>query len=337
MGWLCCMGSPPRKPRKPGRRLSKKKVYYLQNALAASARASGPTNSFSGTRTGSHVSDDDWESACEHFSDSESAPSTPGHHTPSFSLFGGSSLFGRGSNTVDDVPEVASPTHGRSRLSVHSDGGYEDASSGMEAAPQAGGDGLLGRLAGCLSVLDRSSPPPASPRLSPRLRGASLDLTTASSGGAAGTPGRRKSASLVRGPAYRPPAGCTMRRLLAGEAIRDSIVDCYHEMEGTSFNVRSIDYMKTKVKVRSGPSWYRLAAVDMFSFEGKRFHIAQHVTLPCAPKPGGAAGVLPPLLIINLQLPSYQVRLPIACVCRVYRLTCHCLAHGCIAALCTVY
>jgi hypothetical protein len=52
----------------------------------------------------------------------------------------------------------------------------------------------------------------------------------------------------------------------------------------------------------------------VYTFDFKIYHIAQHVTLPPAPVLGpGAAELpadqaLPPLLIINMQLPTYPVR-----------------------------
>jgi hypothetical protein len=55
----------------------------------------------------------------------------------------------------------------------------------------------------------------------------------------------------------------------------------------------------------------RLIGVDVYTFDFKIYHIAQHVTLPPAPVLGpGAAELpadqaLPPLLIINMQLPTY--------------------------------
>ena len=58
----------------------------------------------------------------------------------------------------------------------------------------------------------------------------------------------------------------------------------------------------------------RLIGVDAYSFEQKIHHIAQHVELPPAPKLGPDASALPPaqqippLLIINIQLPLYSVR-----------------------------
>ena len=56
-----------------------------------------------------------------------------------------------------------------------------------------------------------------------------------------------------------------------------------------------------------------LAGVDIYSFEQKINHIARHVQLPDAPALGrGATEVpeherIPPILVINVQLPIYSV------------------------------
>lgn len=55
----------------------------------------------------------------------------------------------------------------------------------------------------------------------------------------------------------------------------------------------------------------RLVGVDMYSFDTKVNHIARYIELPPAPTLGPEAAALPedqripPLLIINLQLPTY--------------------------------
>ena len=60
----------------------------------------------------------------------------------------------------------------------------------------------------------------------------------------------------------------------------------------------------------------RLIGVDAYEFEKKLYHVAQHVELPPAPKVGAAHSSLPqdqqlpPLLIINIQLPLYPVGFP---------------------------
>jgi hypothetical protein len=58
--------------------------------------------------------------------------------------------------------------------------------------------------------------------------------------------------------------------------------------------------------VLSAGAIYRLVAVDVLRTESKASHIARLVTLPPACEPARVGDVaLPPLLIFNLQLPSY--------------------------------
>ena len=57
----------------------------------------------------------------------------------------------------------------------------------------------------------------------------------------------------------------------------------------------------------------RLDNVDVYSFDFKLDHIAKHLHLPAAPRLGPAAMELPPeerlppVLVVNLQLPTYPV------------------------------
>ena len=57
----------------------------------------------------------------------------------------------------------------------------------------------------------------------------------------------------------------------------------------------------------------RLDNVDVYSFDFKLDHIAKHLQLPAAPRLGPAAMELPaeerlpPVLVVNLQLPTYPV------------------------------
>jgi hypothetical protein len=46
--------------------------------------------------------------------------------------------------------------------------------------------------------------------------------------------------------------------------------------------VRSVDYMRTRVKVPSSKAFYRLVAVDFFTCDTKTDHVAQLVQLPQA-------------------------------------------------------
>lgn len=79
-----------------------------------------------------------------------------------------------------------------------------------------------------------------------------------------------------------------------------------------TFMVRSKQYMKDKVKIPSACCMYTIVGCDSFSFEAKVDHMAEQVQLP---EPSQAALEmskklnLPPLLVINLQMPMYPATL----------------------------
>jgi len=117
----------------------------------------------------------------------------------------------------------------------------------------------------------------------------------------------------------KPVAGASFKRLnddeiLQGDGVKRTVTSdacAWEPADSTTFQVRSHGYMRTKIKESSAQAIYRLIGVDMYSFDFKLFHIAQHVELPTAPTLSAAAQVLPknqrlpPLLIINMQLPLY--------------------------------
>ncbi len=57
----------------------------------------------------------------------------------------------------------------------------------------------------------------------------------------------------------------------------------------------------------------RLVNVDIYTFDFKLNHIAKHLKLPAAPRLGPAAldmpqgERLPPVMVVNVQLPAYPV------------------------------
>lgn len=112
----------------------------------------------------------------------------------------------------------------------------------------------------------------------------------------------------------KPPAGSSFRRKTEQEREAQTAA-AWEPADGRTFMVRSLNYMRTKVKEPSEDCIYRLLGVDVYHFDFKLYHIAQHVQLPPAPVLGPAAQALPhdqqlpPLLIINLQLPWYPTSL----------------------------
>ena len=111
--------------------------------------------------------------------------------------------------------------------------------------------------------------------------------------------------------AIKPPAGSSFTKITACSQDGNAAACSWGEIDPTTFHIRSKDYMRTKVKEPASGAIYRIIGVDMYSFDTKLSHIAQHVELPTPPTLGPGAQALPadkqlpPLLIINLQLPTY--------------------------------
>lgn len=96
---------------------------------------------------------------------------------------------------------------------------------------------------------------------------------------------------------------------------RPLLRETYGPVDATTFRVRSKDYTRTKIKQPSPAAIYELVAVDLYSFDFKINHVAKHVELPPLPAPSEAHAALephdrlPPLLVLNIQLPTYPASL----------------------------
>lgn len=108
---------------------------------------------------------------------------------------------------------------------------------------------------------------------------------------------------------FKPNAGESLSRSSSLDGCNQSC--SWNVPEAPTFMIRSKMYMKTKVKVPAETSIYKLIGCDIFSFETKVDHIVERIALPKAPGLGPKAMELPeekrlpPLLVINMQLPTY--------------------------------
>ena len=95
----------------------------------------------------------------------------------------------------------------------------------------------------------------------------------------------------------------------SGDAKAQAHTKAWANPDPTTFMVRSKHYMVDKVKLPASCSLYRLVKCETVTFDGRVDHIAQHLEVPTASAAAVEAGKqvrLPPLLVIQLQMPMYN-------------------------------
>eukprot|EP00798_Chlamydomonas_sp_ICE-L_P006423 gene6423-3049_t len=193
---------------------------------------------------------------------------------------------------------VAAPTEGEDSADVNDDCSSSDYSESSA---------LDQEKIGCLSMIETLSTRVATMTTSSR-----EEAAQAAAAVAAAHPewhsGISRRSTRKRKASDKPEAGCSLSKRDMSISVREARL-CYKNGDGSHYRVRTIDYMKTKLKATNDASVYELLAVDMFKMEKKQKHVAKMMNLHNLPvfkhQDPSYNTQYPPLLIINIMLPSY--------------------------------
>lgn len=104
------------------------------------------------------------------------------------------------------------------------------------------------------------------------------------------------------------PPNAVLRRPIAGSQVpcsplEKNISECWSSIEPNTFKVRGLSYIRDKKKefAPNSAAFYPFG-VDVFLSPRKINHIARFVELPAI----DSSGEIPPILIVNLQIPLYS-------------------------------
>jgi len=109
------------------------------------------------------------------------------------------------------------------------------------------------------------------------------------------------------------PIGSTLKRVKSPDDL-EAMTYCL--IDAGSFQVRSKDYIETKLKVTSVPSILDVYALDAFRSSSKATHIMQKLAFPkdlpeINRDPNDGGFYLPRLIVLNIMLPLYEPNNPI--------------------------
>lgn len=270
MHFWCCGGERERAKRDGSRR--RQKPSKKQSRKTLSLHKSSPSSATDkGNRfpSESHIADEDWLECRTEFS-------VDGGASPRLNL---SPAHSRGHSPQNSFQVDSGPVVRPSDMQEY----HEALDEGVSETSDDQDNTIKDRIQGCFHILADKIPHPGFMDNKSHLN----------------LEGVRPSARSLT---IRPPIGSSLQQRDVN--LPDSeVTESWEACADSVFRVRGVEYMRTKQKVASATPFYQLLGADCFSFDQKFFHVAKSVTLPEVPPSNDP--VIPPLLIVNLQLPMY--------------------------------